>query len=317
MDHKSWIELAATACQHAGFEFRSIETIVTWDQVFCSNAVYHINGQVYLKIFGPSAERQFQVERSVLRTLMDQETINAPGIVAEGQPAGGQPYLILTEIPGKTAEDQWESLLRSEQLAIARELGTITAAIHRLPKMDLAEVEQEFGGRNEHTQAELARRIVEIEAMESLPAQRRDDMIRFLMVEAQAHLNGPAKLAHCELAHNHIYLSQETKNVGLWRVSGVIDWADAMLGPPEWDVTFLWFWTFSRDQEAMGECLGKFYADSRPPDQLARRCLASILHTHSGPALLAEYTTVDRGSGSIVREMTEYLFPPEVFGPPG
>jgi len=89
-----------------------------------------------------------------------------------------------------------------------------------------------------------------------------------------------------------------------------------MLGPPEWDVTFLWFWTFSRDHEAMRECLRTLYADIHPPDHFARRCLAAILHTHSGLELWAEFAERGNGSESIEWEMTEFLFPPELFGPP-
>jgi hygromycin-B 7''-O-kinase len=248
-----------------------------------------------------------------LRTLEDHKAIPAPCIIAEEERTQSPPYLILTEVSGSTAEDVWEELSRSEQLAIARELGAITAAIHRLPQQDLAAVEQQFGGRREHIKAEQAQRIAQIEATETLSTQRRDDMIHFLKVEAREHLDGPPKLAHCELAHNHLYLSQER---GAWKVAGFIDWADAMLGPPEWDVTFLWFWTFSRDREAMRDCLRTLYADSRPPDQFARRCLAAILHTHSGPELWAEFAERGGGSESIEREMTEFLFPPEVFGPP-
>jgi hypothetical protein len=89
-----------------------------------------------------------------------------------------------------------------------------------------------------------------------------------------------------------------------------------MLGPPEWDVTFLWFWTFSRDREAMRACLKALYADSPRPERFARRCLAAILHTHSGPALWAEFAEQAGRPEHIVQAMTEYLFPPEVFGPP-
>lgn len=314
MDKESWIELAVAACDHAGIDYGSIETIATWDQAFCANAVYRIGGRRYLKVYGPTAERQFSVERSVLRTLEDHEAIPAPRIVAEGDRIQGPPYLILTEVSGSTAEEIWEELSRSEQLAIARKLGTITAAIHRLPQQDLAAVEQQFGGRREHLKAEQARRITQIEATGTLSARHRDEMVRFLKVEARAHLDGSPKLAHCELAHNHLYLSWEA---GAWQVAGFIDWADAMLGPPEWDVTFLWFWTFNRDPEAMRDCLRTLYADSRPPDQFARRCLAAILHTHPGPGLWAEFAGRGGGTESIVREMTESLFPPEVFGPPG
>jgi hygromycin-B 7''-O-kinase len=313
MDWNSWIELAVAACNHANIKYGVIETIATWDQAHCANAVYHIGGRRYLKVFGPTAERQFEVERSVLRTLADHTAIPAPRIVAMGERSQLPPYLILTAVAGSTAEAVWEELARAEQLTIARELGTITAAIHRLPQQDITAVEQQFGGRSEHIKEHQARQIAQIEATETLSAQRRDAMIRFLEGEALAHLDGLSKLTHSELAHNHIYLLRE---MAAWKVAGIIDWADALLGPPEWDVAFLWLWTFTRDREAMRECLRTLYADSRPPERFARRCLAAILHTHSGPGLWAEFAEQDRETDSIEREMTAFFFPPDVFGPP-
>ena len=313
MAMNDWTDLAVQTCKHAGIGYSSIETVVTWDQEYCANSVYHIDGSRYLKIFNPAAERQFHVERSVLHTLEDYNSVPAPRIVVDGEGTQVPPYLFLTEVAGSTAEEVWDQLSRSEQLIIARELGAIVTAIHQLPQQDLLTVEQQFGGRRERVKAEQEQLIAHIKATETVSVQDRDDIIRFLKEEAQGHLNRRLKLAHCELAHNHVYLSRESNR---WEVTGFIDWADAMIGPPEWDITFLWFWTFSRDREAMLECLRTLYPDSRPPDQFARRCLAAMLHTHSGPGLWAEFAERGCKSESIEREITEYLFPPEVFGPP-
>jgi aminoglycoside phosphotransferase (APT) family kinase protein len=214
---------------------------------------------------------------------------------------------------GSTAEEVWDDLSRSEQLAIARELGTITAAIHRLPQDDLAAVERQFGDKRKYIDLEKTRRIAEIEATETLSIHQRDSLLHFLQLEAREHLEGPSKLTHFDLAHNHIYLSRET---GTWKVAGIIDWAEAMLGPPEWDVVYLWFWTFSRDREAMHECLQTLYADSRPPDRFARRCLAAVLHTPSMSLLWPYFAERGGRSESIEREATAFYFPPDVFGPP-
>lgn len=311
MEDESWIDLAVAVCAHADIEYRSIETLATWDQYACANAVYRLDDQRYLKVYGPTAERQFHVERSILQTLKNYNTVPAPHIVAEGEPAQYPPYLIMLEIPGSTAENVWVDLSRFDQLAIARELGEITAAIHCLPQQDLAVVEQQFGGWREHVEAEQARQFPHIEATENISLQRRNDMIRFMKVEAQELLNSSLKVTHCELAHNHIYLSQD---MGTWKVTGLIDWADAMLGPPEWDVAFLWFWTFSRDREAMRVCLQTLYADNPPPERFARRCLAAILHTHSMPSLWAEFAERGTRSNPIEIEMTKHLFPSDVFG---
>ena len=313
MDNDGWIDLALATCAHADIQCRTIEIIATWDQDACANTVYRLDSRRYLKIFGPTANRQFHIERSLLITLERYHTVPAPRIVVEGNPAQGPPYLVLSEVPGSTAEDVWDNLPRSEQLAVARQLGEITAAIHRLPEQELATVEQHLGGWHNHVKAEQARRIPLIENTENLARKQRDEMIRFMEVEAQELLINSLKPIHGELAHNHIYLSQES---GTWKVTGLIDWADAMLGPPGLDVAFLWFWTFSKDREAMRVCLEALYEENPPPERLARRCLAAILHTHSMPALWAEFAERRTRSNPIEHEMTEVLFPSDVFGGP-
>jgi hygromycin-B 7''-O-kinase len=212
-----------------------------------------------------------------------------------------------------TAENVWETLTRTQQLALARDFGAITAAIHRLPQENLAAVEQQFGGRNEHTQAWKNQRIAEIEATGTLSVKQREDLLRFLHEEAPKYFNDQPKLTHYDLAHNHIYLSEDT---GTWQVTGIIDWGEAMIGPPEWDVAYLWFWTFTHDREAMHECLQGFYGDSPPPGRFARRCMAATLYTPSMSLLWPDFADRGGGTEAIEREMTAFFFPLDVFGPP-
>jgi hygromycin-B 7''-O-kinase len=313
MNNTQWNELAVNACAHAGIRPEKIDTIATWDQKYCANAIYHIPGQRYLKIYGPTAERQFHIERSVLRTLDNQSTIPAPHIVAEGEPAQGPPYLIVTGIPGDTAEDIWDDLPRAEQLAIAREIGAITAAIHQLPQQDLASVEQQFDGRHEHVMLMQPLLRAKIESASGLSLRQRDDLIIFLLSEAPDLINSSLALTHFDLAHNHIYLTRETEKL---EVAGIIDWGEAMLGPAEWDIAYLWFWTFSGDRAAMRECLQVIYADHPMPQRFARRCMAAVLYTSSIGLLWPNFVEQGVETKDTVREMTASFFPEDIFGAP-
>ena len=311
MDGDSWVQLAQDACQHAGIDCGSIEAIATWDQQYCASAVYRLDGERYLKVYGPAAEWQFHVERSVLRVLEEHPKIPAPRIVAEAERGEAPPYLIMTAVPGATAEEIWDDLPRAEQLAIARQLGEITAAIHRLPTAELAEIEKKFGYKQELIELFESRRAAEIESAERLSKQQRETLLRFLRGEAREYVEGQSTLTHWDLAHNHVYLSAMD---GATKVSGIIDWGEALLGPAEWDVVYLWFWTFSGDREAMRECLGTLYPAGGRPDRFARRCLAAVLYTSSMRLLWPHFAEEGGKTESIVREMTGYLFPADVFG---
>jgi hypothetical protein len=107
-------------------------------------------------------------------------------------------------------------------------------------------------------------------------------------------------------------------------VSGVIDWADAVLGRPEWDVVCLWHRTlngvwhpaFAEEWEAMGVCLEPLFGGADLPERYAWRCLAAFLHSPWVSLIWPQFLERDGGSEDIVRDLTAYCFAPEVFGPP-
>lgn len=324
MKHQAWLDLALAACDHAGIQPGTLEIVRTWETT--QNTVYRLGDQRYLKLYQRNAHRQFPVECAALQTL-EVGGIPAPRLIAAAERDDLPPYLFTTAVPGSSAEECWESLTRSEQLAVAHEFGAVTAAYQQLPHQPLATVEQAIGGVRESIQFEREQRLAELAALPTppearrtlfdlLPAQRAD-LIDFIHNEAPAYFAVPLKFSHCDLSHAHLFVANVT---GGWHFSGVIDWAEAMLAPLEWDVTYHWFWTFTRDQEAMKVCLQAYFANTQPPKRFARRCLAAILHTYAWveiwSALGSEFAQTRPQSGPLVRQMTEFLFPPELFGPP-
>ncbi len=320
MDH--WLELAVAACDHAGLEYSSVETLVTREKDDFRGAVYRLDAGRILKVYGPKEPWSFHLERAALRTLEAGPAIPAPRIVAAGEPREGPPYLVMTAIPGVEAADAWQSMARDERLAYARQVGSLFAAIHRLPEGELADAERRLDRNRDTIMLEEARRTAEvIEGTETLSVRQRDALLRFLHEEARGFLAGPPKVTHTDLSHHHVYLSRET---GTWRVSGIIDWAEAALGPPEWDVVCLWHWTFNgvwhatytQEWEAMQVCLQMLFAGNQPPERFARRCLAAFLHSPWVFLIWPHFLEQADGSKDIVRDLTAYCFAPDVFGPP-
>lgn len=314
MSDAKWIELASAVCDAAGINQDSIDIITTWEQTFAhsdnlrNNAVFRLSDQRILKIFGTDAHRHASIERAVLEALRDQ--IPAPRLIAAGALETGVPYIVMSEVAGEPLQDLWASLSSADLRAIAREIGTITAQLHRLPQDKLAAVEAQFGGRKALIKEMEAERVAEIKAMDGLSARHKEELLSFLYGEALEFLDVPPVLTHSDLSHAHIYL---TRKNGQPIISGWIDWAEAMLGPPEWDIGFHWFWTFSQDGDTMRECLKVYYEALPRPDRLARRCFATHLYTYSMNEVWEYFSELVDDSESIVHSMTTSLFPPEVF----
>lgn len=317
---ENWLELAQSACEDAGIECGSINLLTAWDQTFShssnyrNNAVFQLGNQQILKLYGPTSERQFHVERSTLQMLAKQSKVPAPRFVTAKERDHLPHYLIMSEMTGATLQDSWENLTRSEQLAIAHEIGKITAATQQLPQNSLAQVEQKLGSRNDdYIQAMQVDRLTDIESSDTLSVRQQNELRDFLFGEARELLNEPPVFTHSDLSHAHIYLAQEA---GTWCVSGFIDWAEAMLGPPEWDIAFHWFWTYTWDVEAMQACLKGLYPHGQLPERFARRCFGTHLYSYSMSELWPYFEKQVQDRDSIVREMTAFFFPPNVFGSP-
>jgi hygromycin-B 7''-O-kinase len=235
-----------------------------------------------------------------------------PRLIAAGTIVNA-PYIIMSEVGGKTLQHSWADLSSVELRTIAGEIGSITAQLHGQPQDKLAAVEAKFGGRVEICREMEANRSAEIEANANFSTRHKDELLEFLHGEARDFLDTPPVLTHSDLSHAHIYIARTNHHPA---VSGVIDWAEAMLGPAEWDTSFHWFWTFSQDKPTMQACLNSYYRDGSRPDQLARRCFATHLYTYSMQEVWDYFTKTVSDSEAIVRAMISTLFPPDVFGAP-
>jgi hypothetical protein len=66
----------------------------------------------------------------------------------------------------------------------------------------------------------------------------------------------------------------------------------------------------------MRACLKTFYPDGQLPDRFARRCLSTHLYSFSMGELWPAFAQRGGASDAIVRELTAFFFPSDVFGPP-
>ena len=309
-DDAPWLALCREACLDAGVPSDGARVLTTWDRGYSWNAIYELASGDFLKLYGPRSMTLFRMESALLELLADGPAVSVPRILASGTPSGQRPYLVLAQMPGRTAEHTWDDIPRPEQLGIARELGAAVAALHAADPGVLADTRTLPGSRRETAPMNVAKNCAHIEATAGIGAARVDEFTTFIHDEAAALLDEETCIVHCELTHNHIYLSQDGEG---WRLSGLIDFADAMVSAPEFDIAWLWPWTFSRDAEPMSACLDALY-DGRPcPRDLARRCLAATLCSYSAEGLWDEYME-HRPSAPSVANMTEWLFPATVFG---
>jgi Ser/Thr protein kinase RdoA (MazF antagonist) len=317
MNNKQWIDLAASACEDAGIQQNSIDIITTWEQtfphnpqLFRNNAVFRLSENRILKIYWTDAPKHFAIENAVLQSLDNQ--LPSPRFIAGGSLENSLPYIIMSEIAGKTLQECWADLTASDLLTVAREIGVITAQLHQQSQEKLAAVEAQYGDRFALFKEQEAERIAEIEANTQFSRRHKDELLDFLHGEARDLIAVPPVLSHADFSWGHVFITEDKPPI----VSGFIDWGEAMLMSPEVDIAFHWLWTFSQDRDTMRECLNTYYQDKARPERLARRCFASHFYTYSMGEVWDDFTETVDDSDSIVRAMVKAFFPEEVFGSP-
>ncbi len=318
-----WLDMAAAACAQAGLAGREIGLLKTWETRHSENAVFRVGADWYLKIYGPPRDWRFATERKLLEMCAGLAVHAAPSPGSWGTIPAGWPYLFLAALPGEPMDRVWDGLSPDTRLALAGDLGVSLAAVHHLPGAQLQLQEQQLGLRDQTVIMNTARQKTGelIKATSQLPLSHREALLRFLYEEAPVLLAGSHAVTHFDLSHHHVYLAQHEDG---WRVSGMVDWSDAILGPAEWDWVCLWHWTFNGvwqplpgpDWEAMQACLEAYFGGASRPDRLARRCLAAHLLSPWFDLLWPVYLERRNASQAIVKDMAELLFAPQVFGPP-
>lgn len=194
-----------------------------------TNIVFSYGESTVIKIFPPFHQSQFESERLVLKHLDGTLSIKTPALEYEGELLGW-PYLIISKLKGTPLETLWETMPHSNKVVILRELGELIREVHALTTDGLDAIdchwpqflEKQIAHCVEHHQTKgLSEALVQ-----QLPAYL--DSIKKLLPE----IKKPVLLTGEYTPMN--FLVNQIDDV--WHISGLIDFGDAMLGLPEYDL---------------------------------------------------------------------------------
>jgi len=223
-DEAVWLPALRTICARHGLDPLTLRIAPPG-----SNIVFWVEDKLLIKLFVPLWPEDARKETDVLKALAGRIPFEIPQIRAEGD-LEGWPYLVLTRICGQPLDEIWEDLDPTAREQVAASLGSRIAALQELPTSALQGVLPEWPGS------------WQVQASACLARQRElgvstawlDQLAGFLD-SALPTLQTPYQpvFLHADLNPEHLFC-QETP-CG-WQVSGMIDFADGMLGHPfyEW-----------------------------------------------------------------------------------
>ena len=259
-------------------------------------------GPYVVKLFGPrfSGGEGYAVERTLHALFVDRPTVPAPRLIGHGTlfdgplddgvpwsdsaPDGGGegredwpwPYLITTRLSGTPWRTAGLDATAQEQ--VAHELGAAMRCVHELPVPDGAYWTRDWVGERRAGCVERHRR------WGSLPPaliEQIDDYLDRPPLSATCPPSPPSPpsvtprcLVHGDLHAEHVFIA--TDSAGL-RLTGIIDWGDALACDPHYELPALRCGTFGGERRLLRAFLDGYGWTHSAGEELIHRAMTMTL----------------------------------------
>jgi hygromycin-B 7''-O-kinase len=183
----------------------------------------------------------------------------------------------------------WDGLDRTVRVELATQLGEAIAALHRIRGEPVASVTDPWI----MFRAQQRARCMDLERSKGLAPDRLAELERYL--ERLYRIDGPSPvpaLLHTEIGPSHVL-------VQAGRITGLIDFGDAMVGDPEYDLAPVGMFVTRGDRAAF-RAFSEAYGDTGDtlldPDRPARLLRHALLHRYGTLAWYLDVLTPPAGS---------------------
>ncbi len=192
-----------------------------------SNVIFAYDQRLIIKLFAPFHEHQFLADRTVLAAQLKLKTALIPELIAEGR-LDGWPYLIMSLLPGIPLDDVWPQVNQADRLTIVKALAQVMAEVQAWPLQQLQVIDRDW----DSFMAQQHAGCIERHQRFGLPSHLLQQIPGFLARNPVAF--GPKVLLTGEYTSPNLLLVQRPEG---WRLGGLIDFGDAMLGPAVYDLS--------------------------------------------------------------------------------
>ncbi len=256
-----------------------------------TNAVFIVDADsgdptYVVKIYCPFCREDFTLERILHPLLMRYPDLPVPVSIGHGILKGEMdwPYLILSFLPGDAIRDVRPVIPRANLISIARELGHCVKVLHRIPQSSRLPLEPLLG------EWEILAEQLLVKTLDDLTAKRilSPELIRKIpdLVDSTLEDQAPSEpvLVNGDLTEDHVLVQERD---GTWHMSGLIDFADSLIAPRDYEWLALWFGALDQDPVALRAFLHGYKADF-PIDETFRRRAMVFTFLHEFGAFMIE-----------------------------
>jgi hygromycin-B 7''-O-kinase len=246
-----------------------------------TNAVFLVDGRhavkLYPDLFGGAISEP--AERACYALVAAHGGIPAPALIAHGDLFDAQggwrwPYIITSVLPGLSLGESAE-VSYADRLALAGWLGGVLRQIHELPLERSGPLRPDWAAYHAFLASQRADVTARQAAWGVLPPHLCAQLEGWLPpAEALVGYSVP-RLLHGDLNRDHVLGMQVG---GHWQPTGVIDFGDARVGDPAYDLVALHLGLFDADKRLL-EAFLHSYGGTELAAALPRRALAlTLLH---------------------------------------
>jgi len=251
-----------------------------------TNAVFVVDDAYVVKIYAPFCPEDFDLERELYALLGANPRLPVPQLIAQGilEDQIRWPYIIIDFKPGVPIREARKRIPHRNLMRIAGKLGEMVRELHRVPVASLTSLA--------HTQASWQQyvRQRQVEVTDAalwdgiLPEPVVAEIPEFLAAALAGTEAVPVALLNGDLTEDHILLVQRD---GRWRISGLIDFGDALVGARDYEWIALWFSALDRDYEELAAFMTAYDSHLKLDDAFFTRAMAFTFLHEFGPDILA------------------------------
>jgi len=243
-----------------------------------SNAVFLVNCALWVKIAWPFEHSGIEREIECYRVLEPcRDTLFSPQIVADGvlHDRADWPYFVMEHVPGQRLGDVWADVSQEDRLSVSKQLGRLIRALHSVPLDKLTTMDTSSESWAAFVQQRTANCSADLRQRHALPEYLVEQVPDFLSASGPLFPDdfAPA-LLHGDVTEDHILLSPVG---GHWRITGFIDFGDALVGHSEYEFTCVHLGPFGRGEWLTRAFLESYGWDGWESARFVRRMLAYCL----------------------------------------
>lgn len=276
-----------------------------------SSAVFIVDEAVVVKIFAPFLTHDYFQELETYQLIDTRLDPYMPELLAYGTyPDKIDWYFLIMEfMPGQSIREVRVEIPEEENSAIAQELGLLIRRLHNTPLDAASYIKSTTADWFTFLKERRQRCLEELRDKTDIPLP----VIRDVFYLLSSDVLKPAKdfrpsLLNGDFTEDHLLLE---KRLGQWRISGLIDWADSLVGAPEYEWVALWFGLCGQDVWMFRDIMKAYDPTMQLNLAFRKRMMAYTFVHRFGPTLIGEMLQ-QSGAPTItsLADLQSWLWPP-------